>query len=31
MDPLHTNVVPALLGPDSGLLGAAMLPFAELE
>jgi glucokinase len=27
MNPLHTNVVPALLGSDSGLLGAAMLPF----
>jgi glucokinase len=31
MDPLRTSVVPALLGPESGLLGAAMLPFAELE
>lgn len=31
MDPLHTNIVPALLGPESGILGAAMLPFAELE
>jgi glucokinase len=26
-----TNVVPAQLGPDSGLLGAAMLPFLESQ
>jgi glucokinase len=30
-NPQQTNIVPALLGPESGLLGAAMLPFAELE
>ena len=31
IDPLCTHSVPALLGPESGLLGAAMLPFAERE
>ena len=25
----HTNIMPALLGPDAGIIGAAMLPYSD--